>query len=41
MAAVLASGAQTIVEVGRVDPELAAALRDSSTCQQVREETAS
>jgi hypothetical protein len=41
MAAVLASGAQTIVEVGRLDPELAAALRDSSTCQQVREETAS
>ncbi len=40
MAEVLASGAQTIVEVGRLDPELAAALRDSSTCQQVREETA-
>jgi hypothetical protein len=38
MAAVLASGVQTIVEVGRVDPELAAALQDSSTCQQVREE---
>jgi hypothetical protein len=40
IAAVLASGVQTIVEVGRLDPELAAALRDSSTCQQVREETA-
>ena len=38
--AVLASGAQTLAEVGRLDPELAAALRDSSTCQQVREETA-
>ena len=39
IAAVLASGAQTIVEVSRLDPELAAALRDSSTCQELREET--
>ena len=40
IAAVLASGAQTLVEVGRLDPELAAAFDDSATCQQVREETA-
>ncbi len=37
--AVLASGAQTIVEISRLDAELAAALRDSSTCEQLREET--
>ena len=40
IAAVLTSGAQTIVDVGRLDPELAAALRTSSTCQQVREKAA-
>ena len=40
IAAVLASGVQTIADVARLDPELAAALRDSSTCQQLREETA-
>ena len=40
IAGVLASGAQTLVEVGRLDPELAAAFSDSSTCQQVREEAA-
>jgi len=40
IAAVLASGAQTLVEVGRLDPELATAFRDSPTCEQVREETA-
>ena len=40
IASVLTSGAQTIVDVARLDPELAAAFRDSSTCQQVREETA-
>ena len=40
IAAVLASGAQTLVEVARLDPELAAAFGDSTTCQQVREETA-
>ena len=37
--AVLASGAQTIVEVSRLDPELAAALSDASTCEELREET--
>lgn len=37
--AALASGVQTIAEVGRVDPELAAAVQESSTCQQLREET--
>ena len=36
--AVLASGAQTLVEVSRLDPELAAASRDTSTCQQLRAE---
>ena len=40
IAAVVASGAQTLVEVGRLDEELVAAFRDSSTCEQVREETA-
>jgi len=40
IAAVLASGAQTIVEVSRLDPALAAALLDTSACQQLREETA-
>ena len=40
IAGVLASGAQTLVEVGRLDDELAAAFSDSTTCQQVREETA-
>jgi hypothetical protein len=40
IAAVLTSGAQTIVEVADLDPELGAALRDSSTCQQLREEAA-
>ncbi len=39
IAAVLASGAQTIVEISRLDPELAAALSDSSTCEELREET--
>jgi hypothetical protein len=39
--AVLASGAQTIVEVARLDPELSSALRDASTCRQLREETGS
>jgi len=40
IAAVLASGTQTLVEVGRLDPELVAAFRDTTTCQQVREERA-
>ena len=37
MAEVLASGVQTLTDVARLDPELAAAIQDSSTCQQVRE----
>ena len=36
--AALASGVQTIADVARLDPELAAALRESSTCLQLREE---
>jgi hypothetical protein len=39
IASVLAGGVQTFVDVVRLDPELAAALQDSSTCQQLREET--
>jgi hypothetical protein len=35
------SGVEAVADVGRTDPELAAALRDSSTCQQLREETTS
>ena len=38
LAEVLASGVQTLADVARLDPELAAAIQDSSTCQQVREE---
>jgi hypothetical protein len=37
--AALASGLQTIAEVGRTDPELAAAVQQSSTCQQLPKET--
>jgi hypothetical protein len=37
----VASGVKAVADVGRTDPELAAALRDSSTCQQLREETTS
>ena len=37
--AVFASGLQTIVEIGRLDPELAFALANSSTCEQLREES--
>jgi hypothetical protein len=36
--AVHASGAQTIVEVARVDSELGAALADASTCQELRDD---
>ena len=32
-------GVKAVADVARTDPELAAALRDSSTCQQLREET--
>ncbi len=35
----LASGTQVIADAAITDPELADALRDSSTCQQLREET--
>jgi hypothetical protein len=35
---VLASGTQAIADVVRVDTEVAAAIRDSSTCQELREE---
>lgn len=38
---VLANGVKTIADVARVDPELATAFRDSSTCQQLREEQSS
>jgi hypothetical protein len=37
----LGTGVQTIADVTRLDPELATALRDSSTCQQLREEQTS
>jgi hypothetical protein len=39
LASVIAGGVETVADVVRVDPELAAALRDSSTCQELREET--
>jgi len=35
------SGVKAVADVARTDPELAAALGDSSTCQQLREETTS
>lgn len=35
----ITSGVQTVADVARTDPELANALRDSSTCQQLREES--
>ncbi len=38
IAAVLTSGVQTLADVAVADPELADALRDASTCQQLREE---
>ena len=41
VAASVTSGVKAVADVGRTDPELAAALRDSSTCQQLREETTS
>ena len=34
----LVSGTQTLTDVAQLDPELAAAFRDTSTCQQLREE---
>jgi hypothetical protein len=39
--AAVASGTRAVADVGRTDPALAAALRDSSTCQQLRAETTS
>lgn len=39
IATTLASGVQTVGAVATLDPELAAALQESSTCQQLREET--
>ncbi len=41
IAGAVTSGVKAVADVGRTDPELAAALRDSSTCQQLREETTS
>jgi len=38
---VLAGGVKTLVDVARDDPQLVAAFRDSSTCQQLREEQSS
>ena len=38
---VLASGTQLVADIVRADPELTGALRDASTCQQLREETGS
>ena len=35
------SGVMAVAEVARTDPELAAALRESSTCQELRQETTS
>jgi hypothetical protein len=37
----ITGGVKAVADVARTDPELAAALRDSSTCQQLREETTS
>ncbi len=35
---VLASGTRTVADVVRADPELASVIRDTSTCQELREE---
>ena len=35
------SGVKAVADVARTDPELASALRDSSTCRELREETTS
>jgi hypothetical protein len=37
--AVIASGTRTVADIARTDPELADALRDSSTCNELQEET--
>jgi hypothetical protein len=39
LAAVFASGVETLADVARADPQLAAAVRDSSTCQALRAES--
>jgi hypothetical protein len=39
VASALTSGVEMFADVARLDPELASALQDSSTCQQLREET--
>ncbi len=39
LGAALTSGVQTIADIARLDPELADALQESSTCEQLREET--
>ncbi len=39
IASTLGSGVQTIADLAQLDPELASALQESSTCQQLREET--
>lgn len=38
---VLTSGTELVADIVRTDPELSDALRDASTCQQLREETSS
>jgi hypothetical protein len=38
VATVLTSGTQTLAEIARTDPAVASALRDASTCQELREE---
>jgi len=37
----IAEGVRTLADVARLDPELGQALRDASTCEQLREEVAS
>jgi hypothetical protein len=37
----LATGVHTLSQAAALDPELAAAFRESSTCQQLREEQGS
>jgi hypothetical protein len=36
IATTLVSGKQTLADIAQVDPELATAFRDSSTCQELR-----
>jgi hypothetical protein len=39
IASTLRSGVQTIADIAQLDPDVASALQESSTCQQLREET--